>query len=308
LSTEQANRPQITQVMEALSTDTMRNEIASLLPPGVSLDRFTQTTIVAIQHAPDVLGADRQSLYNAISRAAADGLMPDGKEGALVVFNQKFKGRDGKDAYMKVVKWMPMVEGIIKQLGKVGISVYAASVHENDKIEVWHDDTGQHVRHNPDPFKDRGEVIGVFACARVGEVTYVETMNLAEIEAVRAASRSGDSGPWAAWYGRMAQKSVLHRIKKRLPITDDRIVQSLRDPEEDPDVVPVQALPHLGRDEVLETTAADPVKAEPVAAAAPRRPRGLQAVIDKNKPAPAPEPARDPHRGDTFDTDTGEVF
>lgn len=306
--TTETQRPQLGQVLDTLGSEEMRAEIQKLLPPDVTLDRFTQTTIVAIQHNPDVLNADRTSLYNAISRAAADGLLPDGKEGALVVFNQKFR-ENNREFSTKVVKWMPMVEGIIKQLGKANISAYAASVHENDKIEIWNDDKGQHVDHRPKAFSDRGAIIGVFACARVGDRTYVEALSNEEIEQIRKSSRSGDSGPWNVWYGRMAQKSALHRVKKRVPIADPRIAAALRDPEEDPDIVPISAVPALPvipRDEVLQQQPpvertvveaqqqqAPPPKAE-TSQPSPRRPRGLQTVVERARQAPAED------RGDVF--------
>jgi recombination protein RecT len=270
--------PGVTQVAQYLSAS--RAEIVSLLPPDIDFDRFTQTTIVAIQHNPDVLNADRQSFYNAIARAAADGLMPDGREGAFVIFNQK-----AGNSYIKVVKWMPMVEGIIKQLGKAGITAYAASVFEKDKIEVWNDDHGQHIRHFPDPFKPRGEMIGAYAVATVGDRTYVETLNREQADLIRKSSRSGDSGPWMVWEDRMWQKSALHRIKKRVPIMDPKIAAALRDPEEDPDLAPPSLAIVPRQDETPIPAIAPPVATPEGDTRKPRRPRGLQAVVEGTKAA-----------------------
>ncbi len=253
------NVPAIRQFAAALQSEAMKEQISKLLPPDVSYDRFTRTTMVAINTNPDVLQADRQSLYNAISRAAADGLMPDGREAALVVYSEK-RGNN----YVKAVRHMPMVEGIVKMMGKAGIKAYAASVYASDVIEVWNDDNGQHIKHKPEPFKPRGEMVGVYAVATDKDgTTYVETLNLDEIDRIRASSKSGDKGPWAAWYDRMAQKSALHRIKKRVPIFSADIADSLRDPEEDTET-PVEA-----------------PEASEAPAPAPKRPRGLQAVVDR---------------------------
>jgi len=223
-----SNLPAVQEILTAIQSTGFKQQVAQLLPPNVSQDRFTRTTMVAIQQNPEILQGDRQSLYNAICRAAADGLLPDGKQGALVIFNQKVG-----NGWVKGVRFMPMVEGIIHQLAKANIPTYAVSVYQNDQIEIWNDDDGQHVTHRPVVFGNRGELVGVMAVARVGSRTYVETMSIDEIERVRSASRSGDNGPWKVWYDRMAQKSVLHRLKKRLPILDMAVVDSLRDPEED---------------------------------------------------------------------------
>ena len=271
----------IKQFNTSLTHPDMVKHLSKLLPPQVSVDRFTRTTMVAIQNNPSVLEADRQSLYNAISRAAQDGLMPDGREAALVMHNTK-AGR--------LVRYSPMVEGIIKQLGVAGIKVYAATVYSNESFELRNDETGQSLRHSPIPFGNRGEMIGVYAVAKVDDQTFVETMNLDEIDKVRAASRSGENGPWKVWYDRMAQKSVLHRLKKRLPILDAGVSDSLRTLDEEAEEpviidqsadeqVPMREEPLREEREVVGEVTHQYVEQveEPKA-----RPKGLQAVMDKN--------------------------
>jgi recombination protein RecT len=265
-----SNLVAIKQFNQSLTSPEMTGHLQKLLPPNVSVDRFTRTTMVAIQNNPGVLEADRQSLYNAISRAAQDGLMPDGREAALIIHNVKTG-----NGYTKMVRYGQMVEGVIKQLGKAGIMAYASSVYEADEIEIWGDENGQYVKHRPKVFGNRGELIGVYATAKVGDRTYVEAMNIDEIERVRAASRSGENGPWKAWYDRMAQKSVLHRLKKRLPILDAVVSDSLRAlDEEAEEAIIVAADPEMPSEPVQEPEPA------PVEVVEKKRPRGLQAVVD----------------------------
>ena len=265
------------QVVTTIMAPEFVESVRKTLPPGVTLDRFTQTTVAAIQNNPDVLDADRQSLYNSISRAASDGLMPDGKEGAIVIFNRKVG-----NGYSKSVQWMPMVEGIIKQMGKAGIRCYAATVYEGEEFDIWYDDDGQHVVHRPKPFVTQGAALGVYACAKVDGRTYIEALNKDDIATIRSSSKSGDSGPWLTWPDRMAQKSALHRLKKRVPILDAGIVASLRDPEEDPDLGPALA--------AAEPIASAPsnegagsATAAPASTPAKRRPRALSALVDGRK-------------------------
>jgi recombination protein RecT len=254
--------PAIKQFTQALTSPAMKEQISKLLPTGVDYDRFTRTTMVAINTNPDLLSADRQSLYNAISKCAADGLVPDGRQAALVLYSEK-RG----NGFIKAVRHMPMVEGITFLMAKAGWSVFAISVYENDKIEVYSDENGQHLKHWPEPFSPRGAFKGVAAVARKGDMTLVETLNLDEIDRIRASSKSGEKGPWSVWFDRMAQKSVLHRIKKRVPILDADIADSLSDPEEE---------------ETLESADSpqQPVETTEVEAAGKRRPRGLQAVVE----------------------------
>jgi len=279
MSTEQ--NTSMVNVQSVLESEEMRDKVEALLPPGVTYDRFTQTIIVALQHNPALLDADRQSLYNAISRCAADGLMPDGKDGALVIFNTNVGNKD-RPVWKKVVQWMPIVEGIIKQMGKAGIRCYAATVYEGEEFDIWYDDDGQHVVHRPKPFVTQGAALGVYACAKVDGRTYIEALNKDDIATIRSSSKSGDSGPWLTWPDRMAQKSALHRLKKRVPILDAGIVASLRDPEEDPDLGPALA--------AAEPIASAPsnegagsATAAPASTPAKRRPRALSALVDGRK-------------------------
>lgn len=260
-------------VCKSLVDPSMQDKFKSVLPPHVSLDRFTRVTLTAIQQNPAVLEGDRQSLYNSCVNAAQRGLMPDGKDGALVTFNTKQGG-----AWIKKVQFMPMVEGIIKEMAKAGIKAYAVSVYANDKVDIWNDDDGQHVKHVPVVFGDRGARIGALACATDPDGrTYVEAMNMDELERIKMKSRSIKNdgtvfGPWADSPERMEQKTVLHRVRKRVPIIGhDDIVERLQEDE-------------------AQDVATDPVETAPEApkaAKAATRPRGLQAVIDSAEEVPA---------------------
>lgn len=250
----------IETVCRAITSPHMRSNIQQALPPDVSIDRFTRTALTALQTKPELAEADHQSLYNSVVKAAQDGLMPDGRQGALVVYNTNVGTRD-KPRYVKKVQWMPMVEGCIHKLTKAGVSAYAVSVYSNDEIELWNDDTGQHVKHRPVVFGDRGERVGAYAVGRViatGAV-YIEAMNKEDLHKARKASKSPDKGPWAEWTDRMEQKSALHRLDKRIGTS------ALTD-EDYEDSTPAAPAPQPA--------------AESQASRGTARPRALQAVVD----------------------------
>lgn len=217
------------QFGQSIRAPSMQAQIKAALPAGVSLDRFTATTQTAINHNPDLLKADRQSLYNAIVKCAADGLLPDGNDAVLNIYNTNTGTRD-KPQWTKKVQYQRMVGGLLKQFTGAGILAYAVSVYANDKFEFWNDNDGQHVKHVPVTFGDRGQMVGVFAAAKLPNgLSIVEPLNLDDIEKVRASSKSadGDNAPWKVWYDRMAQKSALHRLRKRVAIVDEKAAASL---------------------------------------------------------------------------------
>lgn len=226
----------MTAFTRTLDTPTLQQEIQRALPPGVSLSRFTSTAKTAISNSPELLEADRQSLYNAIVRAAQDGLLPDGREGFINIYNTNI-GTKENPKWIKKAQFLPMVYGIIQKLGKAGIDAYAKCVFKGEDVEIWSDDTGQHIKHKQNPFSDSREMIGVYAVGTSQNGRpYIEAMNMADIQAIREKSKSKDKGPWVDSFDRMAQKSALHRLAKRMPITDpdaraevDRVLESAED-------------------------------------------------------------------------------
>lgn len=198
-------------------------EIASALPAHIPPERFERVVMTAVQNNLDLLTADRQSVFNSCMRAAADGLLPDGRDGAIVVYNTKAKGGE---AYKKLAQWMPMVQGIQKKARNSGelSGINAHVVYRDDEFDYWVDENGAHLLYRPAdaPNMSRENVRLVFAWARTkdGEL-FVEKMSVAEVEKVRAVSRAKDGGPWSQWWDQMACKTVIRRLSKRLPMSSD---------------------------------------------------------------------------------------
>ncbi len=193
----------------------MRGHFQQALPPDVSVDQFTRVVLTALQQNPDLMAVDdKQSLYNSCVKAAQDGLLPDNREGALVIFNKK----DG-NGWKKAVQWMPMVNGLVKRAAKSSITLDAHVVYSHDQFNYTLGDTPA-IQHIPTPFtEDRGEAIGVYAIATLEDGTKKrEIMSRAEVETVRQASKMANGGPWKDWWSEMARKTVIRRLFKSLPL------------------------------------------------------------------------------------------
>ena len=188
--------------------------VQAILPAHVSYERFVQCAAVAIANNKDLMAADSQSVVNALTLCARDGLVADNREAALVVFSTK-QGND----WIKKAQYMPMVDGVMKRARQSGeISIIASrAIYKGDTFRAWMDDLGEHVLYEP-TLGERGDFVGVFAYAKMksGEVQF-EFMNLSDIEKVRKASKGADKGPWVDWFESMAKKSCMHRLCRRLP-------------------------------------------------------------------------------------------
>lgn len=197
------------------------DSFAEALPAHITPEQFKAVLVRAAMGDPNLLIADRVSFFEAALAAAIDGLMPDKKEGAMVVYNTKIK-EGGKDVWIKKVQWLPMIRGIFTKVyntGKVK-SATVGIVYGGDQFRAWVDDDGEHLFHEEAEEQNREEIRRVYAqvVMRDGGV-FVETMRFAEIEKVRLSSKTPDRGPWADWWEEMAKKTPFKRLAKRLPIS-----------------------------------------------------------------------------------------
>ena len=231
-------------------------QFAAALPSHISLDRFKRVIVTAINQNPDLMKADRRSLFLACVRAAQDGLFPDGREAALVMFKN-------------IVQYLPMVAGIIKRMRNSGdvAAVDTQIVHEHDEFDYRLGDD-PHINHKP-TLGDPGKPIAAYAIIKLtnGEVLR-EVMSVAEIEKVRKVSRAANNGPWVSWWDQMARKSVLRRCSKRAPVSSDLDAMLQRDDEN-----------MLGRDRGTETTIAIPPRPTRAEVHQPTAPTGPTAGV-----------------------------
>lgn len=216
MTTDVARRDPLHEIVATLDRPEYRRQLADMLPPGVSLDRFVRTGKLAVQRQPELVAADRKSLFIALVQCAASGLLPDGRESALVTV--KVKGRE-------TVQWWPMIGGLRKKAAEHGITLAAAVIHAND--EFSYSTMPPRVFHTPAALgEERGQPIGVFAAALDSDGRLIcppVVMDVAEVEKVRATSRAATSeyGPWVRWWDRMACKTAARRLFAEMPLVGD---------------------------------------------------------------------------------------
>jgi recombination protein RecT len=194
------------------------NEFAFALPEHIPVARFTRVVLTAVQNNPRLLTCDRASFFNAAMRAAQDGLLPDGREGAIVEYKTKV---DGKEKLL--AQWMPMYQGILKKVRNSGEFKWmtAQIVYEGDEFDHWIDQDGEHFNHKPAGISERPARAYSAVTTKSGGC-FVEVMTLAQVAKVRAASRvKSEYGPWAKWFDEMAKKTAFRRLAKRLPVSSD---------------------------------------------------------------------------------------
>lgn len=202
----------------------MESEMKMVLPVHIPVERFMRVVLTAVNGNPDLLQADRQSLFESCMKAAQDGLLPDGREGALVVYNTNVAKPGQEKKWIKKVQWMPMVAGIMKKArnsGEIAL-ITAGYVVGGDKFRYWIDDDGEHIFYEPGEKQDLNICVCAFAMAKTKDgVIYAQRVSPADIEKMRNASKAKDGPAWKNWYDQMAMKGAIRRLAKRLPMSSD---------------------------------------------------------------------------------------
>jgi recombination protein RecT len=210
----------------------MRAQVQAALPENVSVDRFIRTVMTAVQVNPTLMEADRSSVLAASLEAATDGLIPDGREGAIVPYRTK----GGKVR----AQWQPMVWGLVALVRRSGelLEINPGTIYDGEEFEHWVDEDGVHFKHRP-TFVGRGSPVAVYAFARTRDGgRYLEVMGWDEIEKFRSKSKATAEGtPWAEWTEQMAQARAIKRLCKRLPMRADAIDAIRRDDEREAGII-----------------------------------------------------------------------
>lgn len=188
-------------------------QIKLALPRHLSPDRMLRIVMTSVQRNPELLDCTPQSLIGAVIQSAQLGLEPDNVRGEAYIIPYRNKG-------VLEAQFQPGYKGLIKlarQSGEIG-KVYARVVHANDEFDH---EFGLHEKlvHRPSGEPDAGPITHVYAVAHFKDSAepQFEVMTKAQVDAIRARSRSGNSGPWVSDYEAMAMKTVTKRLCKWLP-------------------------------------------------------------------------------------------
>ncbi|MGJ0236946.1 recombinase RecT [Novosphingobium fluoreni] len=235
------------------------DDFKTVLPSHITVDKFQRTIATAALKNPQLMNCDRQSLLLAAMQLAQDGLLPDGREAALVPFKSRVK-----DGNQWIDKWqvqaMPMAWGLRKKILQSGevLSLQVGVVYEDEIGNGFLYEIGIEppVRHRPDLMakaEDRTDdkIVAAYSIARIKNgdaepLWSAEVMPRHEIDKVRQASQTGavgkttrdgkaiaPKGPWVDWFSEMAKKSVLRRHSKMLPMSGDILDTLERDDAEE---------------------------------------------------------------------------
>jgi recombination protein RecT len=241
---------------ELVRSEGLQQQVSKALPKGEDATRFMRCVVTACNKNPKLWDCTPASVASVILQAAQWGLMPDGHHAHLIPY--------GNDATLQFD--YKGILALVMRSGEVA-HIHADIVCQNDKYRF---NLGKVEEHVVDLSKDRGEAYAVYAMVRFkdGETAAIQ-MSKAEVEAIRKASRSGSSGPWATYPMEMWKKTAFKRLAKWLPRLPRDVQEAIRKDNEAEygqrtvEGQPVQPAAEAVKEAVKKAKAVEPTEAEP---------------------------------------------
>lgn len=193
----------------------------ALARAGVTADRIIQALFTAAQKTPDLYRCTPQSVYKAMLLSAQSGLIPDG-----VTQHAHLIPRKNKDGNLECNIQLGY-RGLLvlcRRSGQITV-VKATLVRKGDKFKPYYG-TEDRIEHEPlDDINDAdGKERPITHCYAVATFKEghkdFELMSISEVESLRNKSKAY-SPAWKDHYGEMVKKTVLRRLAKRLPQSED---------------------------------------------------------------------------------------
>lgn len=218
MSTE-IKKPEIKKeltIRQHLESEAFKAQLAMVLPRHCNPERMARIAITALTKNPKLAECNetahgKASFFKCLMDLSQWGLEPDGRNAHLIPFNNN---KVGAVECQLIIDYKGLVE-LVMRSGEVA-SIHADMVCENDEFEV---ELGEVTKHRIDYRNARGNPYAYWARVRFkdgGQKFEVMTTN--EINAIRARSRAGSSGPWVTDYSEMAKKTVFRRLTKWIPL------------------------------------------------------------------------------------------
>lgn len=209
--------PTTTSTLSGLLRD-RKDSIAQLVPKHLDAERLMRVAVNCVAKTPGLQLCTPTSLLQSVLVAAELGLEPGGALGHLYLV-------PFKTTCTPIVGYRGLVE-LARRSGEVS-SVRAVIVREKDKFRMS-EGLEQSIDHEPYLDGDAGPMRYVYCVIKLREGGYiVEVMSRTQVDAIRARSRSGTSGPWVTDYDEMAKKTVARRCLKWAPLSSERFAAAL---------------------------------------------------------------------------------
>ncbi len=212
---------------QLMASPAVQSQLKVALPRHMTAERMARIATTEMRKVPKLAQCDPMSFLGAVIQCAQLGLEPGNALGHAYILPFEKRKKQGNQWITERVEAQVIIgyRGMIDLARRSGqiVSIEARAVYEGDEF-VCELGLDSKLSHQPDwqnPNRTRPELLRfVYAVAKLkdGGVQF-DVMSRAEVDGIRARSKSADSGPWVTDYAAMALKSVVRRLFKFLPVS-----------------------------------------------------------------------------------------
>lgn len=222
---EKPERPR--DLAQLMAMPSVQAQLKAALPRHMTAERMARIATTEMRKIPKLAQCDAMSFLGAVIQCAQLGLEPGNALGHAYIlpFDKREKvGNQWKTVRTEaqvIIGYRGMID-LARRSGQI-VSIDARAVYEGDRFECALG-LDPKVEHIPDwqnaNRADASKLRFVYAVAKLkdGGVQF-DVMSRAEVDGIRARSKSADNGPWVTDYAAMAVKSVVRRLFKFLPVS-----------------------------------------------------------------------------------------
>lgn len=199
----------------------LKDRLSKHVAAEIAPDAIVHAAMSQCERNPMLLECSDQSLWQALLHAQSMGLVPNGRHGHLIPYNDRKRGM--------IVQFQPDYKGLVHlayQSSHVEV-VEGGVVREEDEFE-FERGTNSFIRHVINiKVKDRGPIVAAWALVKFanGRDTF-EILTRADLdkrknESQSATGRYPEYSPWTKWEDEMSKKSALKVLVKTVPLGPD---------------------------------------------------------------------------------------
>lgn len=257
MATAESTSRQLT-IREQLRSPALLQQIAMVVPQHMKPERMVRVALTALTRSPDLANCDQSSFFRCLMDLSQWGLEPDGRHAHLIPFRNNKRG---------CIECQLIIDykGLVQLAYRSGFvrSVHADVVREGDRFAYNRGDVDVHtpwfLRTDAAKPQQSGEIIAAYCRVELKDgAVKCEAMSKADVDAIRARSRAGRSGPWVTDYSEMAKKTAFRRVSKWIPLSAEIVEAFERDDDRLEDMQPARVVPTKDLDELAARLLAPP--------------------------------------------------
>jgi len=171
----------------------------------------SQFAIQALQKNEGLSKCAIHTVQNSIINVAAVGLTLNPADGYAYLVPEYNKKLNGNECHLRI-----SFKGLIKIACESGSIKWVKAEIVKESDDFTYKGPAVTPEHNMNPFKERGNPIGVYCIAKTAENDIlVDTMDWAEVQKIRSCAKF--DSVWAQWTEEMAKKAIIKRAAKQWP-------------------------------------------------------------------------------------------